>query len=100
MDASLRKRLLGETYFLRAFYYFDLVTNFGDVPFLIAPIKDFEDAYKVSERTDKEIVWEQIMNDLEDAKGNLPLTKFSSESEPWRVSLGAVLAMQAKVAEL
>ena len=25
MDASLRKRLLGETYFLRAFYYFDLV---------------------------------------------------------------------------
>lgn len=98
MDASLRKRLLGETYFLRAFYYFDLVTNFGDVPFLIAPIKDFEDAYKVSERTDKEIVWEQIMNDLEDAKGNLPLTKFSSESEPWRVSLGAVLAMQAKVA--
>lgn len=65
---------------------------------MIAPIKDFEDAYKVSERTDKEIVWEQIMNDLEDAKGNLPLTKFSSESEPWRVSLGAVLAMQAKVA--
>ena len=40
------------------------------------------------------------MNDLEDAKGNLPLTKFSSESEPWRGSLGAVLAMQAKVAEL
>ena len=38
------------------------------------------------------------MNDLEDAKEICHLQKFSSESEPWRVSLGAVLAMQAKVA--
>lgn len=98
MDDALRKRLLGEAYFLRAFYYFDLVTNFGDVPFLTAPIEDFEDAYKVSERTDKEIVWQQIMDDLKDAKSNIPDAKYSSASEPWRVSMGAVLAMQAKVA--
>lgn len=98
MDVSLRKRLLGEIYFLRAFYYFDLVTNFGDVPFLTAPIEDFGDAYKVSERTDKELVWKQIMDDLKDAKDNIPDSKYSSESEPWRVSMGAVLSMQAKVA--
>lgn len=98
MDAEQRKRLLGETYFLRAFYYFDLVSNFGDIPFLTAPIEDFNDAYKVSERTDKEIVWKQIMDDLEAAKNNLPNSKYASEGEPWRASQGAALAMEAKVA--
>lgn len=97
LDDVLRKRLLGEVYFLRAFYYFDLVTNFGDVPFLTAPIKDFNDAYKVSERTDKEVIWEQIASDLKKAKDNLPNLHYSSADEPWRVSLGAVLSMEAKV---
>lgn len=53
---------------------------------MIAPIKDFEDAYKVSERTDKEIVWEQIMNDLEDAKEICHL-----RSSHQKVSLGGSL---------
>ena len=98
MDAEQRKRLLGEAYFLRAFYYFDLVSNFGDVPFLTAPIEDFNDAYKVSERTDKEVVWNQISLDLEEAKKNLPDSKYASANEPWRASLGAAIAMEAKVA--
>ena len=29
-----RKYLLGQVYFLRAFYYFDLVNLYGDVPLL------------------------------------------------------------------
>jgi hypothetical protein len=98
MNSNLRKQLLGEACFLRAFYYFDLVTNFGDIPFLTEPITDFNDAYKVSERTDKEIVWKQISDDLQSAKDNLPDAKYAVAGEPWRVSKGAVIAMQAKVA--
>ena len=33
---ALRDRLLGEAYFLRAFYYFDLVNAFGGVPMSVA----------------------------------------------------------------
>lgn len=98
MDEELRKKSLGEVYFLRAFYYFDLVTNFGDVPLLVAPITEFNDAYKVSERVDKEEVWKLINADLDLAKNGFPDAKYSSDTEPWRVSKGAVLALQAKVA--
>lgn len=98
MEASLRKRLLGEAYFLRAFYYFDVVTNFGDAPLLTKTIESFEDAYSVSGRSDKSLIWEQIDKDLSEAKKNIPEGKYSLDSEPWRVSLGAVLAMEAKAA--
>ena len=98
LDASLENRLLGESYFLRAFYYFDLVTNFGDVPLLLTPLTSFEEAYEVATRADKAIVWQQISNDLGNAKGLLPNSKYSNSDEKWRVSIGAVIALQAKVA--
>ncbi len=37
-----KNQLLGEAYFLRAFYYFDLTNNFGDVPLLLNPLLSFE----------------------------------------------------------
>ncbi|MDT0685922.1 RagB/SusD family nutrient uptake outer membrane protein [Autumnicola psychrophila] len=98
MDAATKDRLLGEAYFLRAFYYFDLVNNFGGVPLLTEPLKDFADAYNVANRNSAEEVWAQINEDLQEAVSLLPAQKYSSSSEPWRVSLGAALAMQAKVA--
>lgn len=98
LDEALRKRLLGEVYFLRAFYYFDLVNNFGGVPLLLIPLKSFEDAYGVAKRETAENVWSQISSDLDKAKGLLPNTKFSDNAEKWRASKGAVMAMQAKVA--
>jgi starch-binding outer membrane protein, SusD/RagB family len=98
MDAALRDRLLGEVYFLRAFYYFDLVNNFGDVPLLIRPLTNFSEAYSVAKRESKEKVWAQISEDLAQAKTLLPNSKYSSDTEKWRVSKGAVIALQAKVA--
>ncbi len=98
METELTNRMLGESYFLRAFYYFDLVTLFGDVPLLVKPLASFEEAYEVAQRTDKALVWEQISSDLEAARDLLPNSKYSSNDEKWRVSKGAVIAMQAKVA--
>jgi hypothetical protein len=98
LDAALKERLLGESYFLRAFYYFDLVVLFGDVPLLLTPLQTFEEAYNVAVRAPKEEVWNQINSDLESARGLLPASKYASEEDKWRVSLGAVIAMQAKSA--
>ena len=97
MDAATKDRLLGEVYFLRAFYYFDLVNNFGGVPLLTEPLQDFSDAYEVANRSSVQGVWDQIKVDLQEAVTLLPEQKYSSSSEPWRASLGAVIAMQAKV---
>ncbi|MCW4469662.1 RagB/SusD family nutrient uptake outer membrane protein [Flavobacterium sp. MFBS3-15] len=91
-----KNQLKGEAYFLRSYYYFSLVTNFGDVPLVLQPIKTFEQSFEVAVRAPKEQVWEQIKADLVIAKGLLPNTKYSSETEKWRVSKGAVIALQAK----
>lgn len=98
MDATLRSRLLGEAYFLRAYYYFDLVNNFGDVPIITKPLKTFNEAYEVARTVPQSQAWALINDDLSKAKTALPATKFSSTAEKWRVSKGAVVALQAKVA--
>lgn len=98
INAALRSRLLGEAYFLRAYYYFDLVNNFGDVPMVLKPLTSFNEAYDVAVRVPKAQVWAQISADLAAAKGSLPAGKFSDATDKWRVSRGAVIALQAKVA--
>ena len=99
IDPALKNRLLGEVYFLRAFYYFDLVNDFGDVPLLLKPLQSFSDAYAVAKRETKANVYAQISSDLAQAKTLLPNSKYSPvPTEPFRASKGAVLAMQAKVA--
>ena len=98
ITAARKSQLLGEALYLRSFYYFSLVTNFGDVPLILAPVKTFQEAFDVAVRTDKNLVWDQIKADLGAAKALLPSEKYSSSSEKWRVSKGAVIALQAKAA--
>ena len=98
IDEPTRKNLLGQVYFLRAFYYFDLVNCFGDVPLLLTPLESFADAYNVAKRETKANVYIQISKDLEDAKTLIPDGKYSDATEKWRASKGAVMALQAKVA--
>jgi hypothetical protein len=98
ISATRKNQLLGEAYFLRSFYYFSLVTNFGDVPLIVAPVKTYQEAFQVAVRADKNLVWDKIKADLVLAKGLLPSTKYPSATEKWRVSKGAVIALQAKAA--
>lgn len=91
-----KNQLLGETYFLRSYYYFSLVTNFGDVPLILRPVKTFEEAFEVAVREDKALVWEQIKSDLILSASLLPNSMYSSDTEKWRVSKGAAIALLAK----
>lgn len=93
-----KNQLLAETYFLRSFYYFSLVTNFGDVVLIIDPVKTYQESFDKAVRSPKAEVWNQINNDLSLAKDLLPNSKFIPESEKWRVTKGAVIALQAKTA--
>lgn len=98
ISAARKNQLLGESYFLRSYYYFSLVTNFGDVPLILEPVKTFQEAFDVAIRADKALVWDRIKADLVLAKALLPSAKFSSATEKWRISKGAVIALQAKAA--
>jgi hypothetical protein len=98
ISTARKNQLLGEAYFLRSYYYFSLVTNFGNVPLILSPVKTYQEAFDVAVRTDKTQVWERIKTDLVLAKGLMPNSKYSSTVEKWRVSKGAVIALQAKAA--
>jgi hypothetical protein len=98
INPAVKNRLLGEVYFLRAFYYFDLVNKFGGVPLVLKPLSNFSEAYAVAKRETKANVYAQISADLAQAKTLLPNSKFADPVEHWRASKGAVLALQAKVA--
>jgi starch-binding outer membrane protein, SusD/RagB family len=98
ISTARKNQLLGEAYFLRSFYYFSLVTNFGDVPLIVAPIQTYQEAFEVAARANKTLVWDRIKADLVSAKTLLPNTKYSSATEKWRVSKGAVIALLAKAA--
>ncbi|MEC5167317.1 hypothetical protein RCH18_003072 [Flavobacterium sp. PL11] len=93
-----KNQVLAEAYFLRSYYYFSLVTNFGGVPLILGSLQTYQEAFDVAVRSEKALVWESIKKDLALAKGMLPNTKYSSNTERWRVSKGAVIALQAKAA--
>lgn len=98
ITTARKNQLLGEAYFLRSFYYFTLVNNFGDVSLILAPVKTYQEAFDKAVRAPKAEVWDQINKDLALAKDLLLNVKYSSDTEKWRVSKGAVIALQAKSA--
>jgi tetratricopeptide (TPR) repeat protein len=93
MDENLRARLIGECKFLRAYYYFNLVRWFGDLPLITQP---FPENFEIP-RTPKDKIYEQIIADLEDAAAVLPLRSAQTPSDLGRATSGAAKGMLAKV---
>lgn len=98
ISTARKNQLLGEAYFLRSYYYFSLVTNFGDVPLILGAVQTYQEAFDYAVRANKSLVWDSINSDLASAKALLPNSKYSSTTEKWRVSKGAAIALQAKAA--
>ena len=93
--------LYGEVYFLRAYYYFELVKFFGDVPLFVDRRLTAGQAGTLT-RTSKAEVYAQIKLDLQNAISSLP----NSQSQVGRVNkftanalLGKVLLFQDKFIE-
>ena len=90
MPDAQKQKFIGEAKFLRALYYFFLVTRFGDVPM---PITIPEGTLGLP-RTPKEEVYQQIVEDLQDASNTL-LEKGAEQKG--RATKGAAIAMLGKV---
>ena len=93
MDPDLQNRLLGEAKFLRALSYFNLVRLFGDVPLILHPESDI-DNYLVP-RSESALVYDQIIQDLEDAAASLP-TSYGT-TDKGRATIGAARGILSKV---
>jgi hypothetical protein len=90
-----KSQMLGETYFLRAFYFNEIIKRFGGMPIMdetriIMPGENMNYA----RNTYKECVT-FILDDLEKAIAQLPVTL--PENEYGRATQGAAMALKARV---
>ena len=74
LDFSRKAELYGEVHFLRAYYYFELVKIFGDVPLFTDSRLTASDSNTLT-RAPKTSVYAQIEKDLNDAIAVLPAEK-------------------------
>ena len=92
MDENLKKRRLAEVRFLRAFFYFDLVRNFGGVPLMTR----YADTGAGVERSTQEECYQFIEDELRLAIPDLPERSQLSAAEMGRATKGAALGILGK----
>ncbi|MFC3875886.1 RagB/SusD family nutrient uptake outer membrane protein [Winogradskyella maritima] len=83
--------VIAQTRFLRAYYYFELVKWFGDVPFAVDQRIQFGDQFSIP-RTPKAEIYAQIEADLIFAADNLPYI----QAQTGRITKGAAQALLGK----
>lgn len=90
MDATLKARYLGEAKFMRAMYYYHLVTLWGNVPLVLktSVVGDKPSSATIAQ------VWAQIEKDLTEAAASLPNTYGATDLG--RATKGAAYALLAR----
>jgi tetratricopeptide (TPR) repeat protein len=91
IDFPRKAEIIAEARFLRAFYYFELVKCFGDVPLIIDARLGAEEAKDIP-RSPVTAVYAQIEEDLIEAAAVLPTTA----SEKGRATKGAAQSLLGK----
>lgn len=92
IDFDGKDVLFGQAYFLRAYYYSELVKYFGDIPLIIDERLGVEEVTNL-DRTPVDEVYAQIESDLQAAAEALDWTA----EQKGRITKGAALALLGKV---
>jgi hypothetical protein len=93
MDETKRQEILGEALFLRGYYNFLLVTNFGNIPMKLTPTSSPNDVYTPA--TPVKEVYDQILKDMTEAEGKVATSTSLGYSS--RVSKTVVEGILARV---
>lgn len=94
MDTVRRNVILGEAFYMRAFYLWTLTKNFGDIVVKITPSINLDTA--IVGKTAQAAVFKQIYLDLDQAVTRLPV--YSVNVQKGRPSKEVAMALYAKAA--
>ena len=92
-DATRKKLIKGQAYFLRAFFYHQLYSLYGRVPLIYSTLGINSEFGQTRAPMDE--VADSICNDCDRAANILP-TKYSSSDDFGRATKGAALAVKAR----
>ena len=95
LTADKKARYVAEAKFLRAYYYFDLVRWFGNVPLITAT--PAADAIYKQTQSAPAAVYAQIEKDLKEAVATTQLPETLAADELGRITKGAAKALLGKV---
>lgn len=93
LSAALLSRYIAEAKTLRALYYYNLVTAYGDVPLILKPIT-LEESKEITNTPESE-TWAQIITDLTSSIDALPVDY--PETQRGRITKGFAYALLSKV---
>lgn len=91
-DEAKKQQLIGEVHFLRAYFYYLLMAQYGGVP-LIDKVINIGDNYNIPRNTFEETV-QFIVDDLDAAVAD---SKLDSQSDKTRATVGAAYALKSRV---
>ncbi len=95
ISENVKKRCMGEAYFLRAHYYFVLARLFGGVPLRLEPYEPGQSTAIARNTLDE--VYAQIISDCKEAVNLLPAKNEYGTKDLGRVTKDAALTMLADV---
>ena len=94
-DEAVKRQVRGEALFLRAYYHFMLVVRFGDIPIMTKAVHSAAKEELQVVQSSREAVYEQILQDLDEAVQLLP--DASEVSCGARASKSAAYGIMARV---
>ena len=92
-DSDLKKQILAEAKFLRAYYYFEIVSMFGHGPLILDELAPSEYSQPFA---DAAAIYAQVEKDLNEAIAGLPLKSQYAEHDKFRASKGTAQALLGK----
>jgi len=92
-ETPLRKQIVAEAKFLRAYYYFEIVSMFGNGPLIVTDLAPSEYSQPFA---GKEAIYAQIEQDLNDAIAVLPKKSEYAPQDVFRASKGAAQTLLGK----
>lgn len=96
VSEDIKNRYAGEARYFRAYFYYLLVTRFGDVP-LIDKTLEMDSPELLLPREPKENIWKLIIEDLQFAEAHIP-PKSALKNDIGRITKGTAQAFLARAA--
>jgi starch-binding outer membrane protein, SusD/RagB family len=92
-DKNAVKRYNGLARFFRAYFYFEKVRRFGDVPWYSQPIESTDESLLTAKRDPRTMIMDSVMADIDNAIASLPATKQVNVVTKW-----TALALKSRLA--
>lgn len=92
LDTNISYKYVGVARFFRAYFYFNMVAKFGDVPWYSGVIESNDSAMLLKARDPRTLVMDSVLADINFAIGHLSTNKSVAEATKW-----TALALKSRI---